>query len=82
MQDKNYAFLEFRSVEEASNCMALDGVMFDNVYLRVSHSALHKTACFLPQVLSIPLPHETATTAGEVLATYAIKHNDTCVHVL
>ena len=35
-QGKNYAFLEFRSVEEASNCMAFDGVVFDNAYLRVS----------------------------------------------
>ena len=36
LQDKNYAFLEFRSVEEASNCMAFDGVVFNNTYLRVS----------------------------------------------
>ena len=35
LQDKNYAFLEFRSVEEASNCMAFDGVVFNNTYLRV-----------------------------------------------
>ncbi|KAL0033630.1 hypothetical protein WJX79_008751 [Trebouxia sp. C0005] len=33
--DKNYAFLEFRSVEEASNCMAFDGVVFNNTYLRI-----------------------------------------------
>ncbi len=36
LQDKNYAFLEFRSVEEASNCMAFDGMVFNNTYLRVS----------------------------------------------
>jgi len=36
LQDKNYAFLEFRSVEEASNCMAFDGMVFNNIYLRVS----------------------------------------------
>lgn len=40
LQDKNYAFLEFRSVEEASNCMAFDGVVFNNTYLRVSLWAL------------------------------------------
>ena len=34
--DKSYAFLEFRSVEEASNCMAFDGVAFKDSYLRVS----------------------------------------------
>ena len=35
LQGKNYAFLEFRSVEEASNCMAFDGVVFNNASLRV-----------------------------------------------
>lgn len=40
LQDKNYAFLEFRSVEEASNCMAFDGVVFNNTYLRVNLWAL------------------------------------------
>ncbi len=35
-QDKSYAFVEFRSVEEASNCMALDGVRFKDSYLKVS----------------------------------------------
>lgn len=34
-QDKNYAFVEFRSVEEASNCMAFDGLAFKDGYLRV-----------------------------------------------
>ena len=36
--DKSYAFLEFRSVEEASNCMAFDGVAFKDSYLRVRRS--------------------------------------------
>ena len=36
--DKNYAFVEFRTVEEASNCMALDGVQFGETHLRVSSS--------------------------------------------
>lgn len=31
--DKSYAFLEFRSVEEASNCMAFDGVAFQGLLL-------------------------------------------------
>lgn len=34
-QDKNYAFVEFRSVEEASNCMAFDGLAFKDGFLRV-----------------------------------------------
>ena len=33
--DKSYAFLEFRSVEEATNCMAFDGAGFKDSYLRV-----------------------------------------------
>lgn len=35
-QEKGYAFVEFRSVEEASNAMALDGVKFRDAYLKVS----------------------------------------------
>ena len=33
--DKAYAFVEFRSVEEASNAMALDGVRFRDAFLKV-----------------------------------------------
>ena len=33
--EKNYAFLEFRTVEESSNCMALDGAAFKDSHLRV-----------------------------------------------
>ena len=34
--DKGYAFLEMRSVEEASNAMALDGIQFKDTNLKVS----------------------------------------------
>ena len=40
LQGKNYAFLEFRSVEEASNCMAFDGLIFNGTYLRVRNDSL------------------------------------------
>jgi len=33
--EKNFAFLEFRSVEEASNCMAFDGIAFRECYLKI-----------------------------------------------
>lgn len=33
--EKSFAFLEFRSVEEASNCMAFDGISFRDHYLKV-----------------------------------------------
>lgn len=35
MQDKSYAFVEFRTVEEASNCMAFDGVRYKDTFLKV-----------------------------------------------
>lgn len=34
-KDKNFAFVEFRTVEETSNAMALDGIMFEGVAVRV-----------------------------------------------
>ncbi|KAF6266766.1 hypothetical protein COO60DRAFT_1291678 [Scenedesmus sp. NREL 46B-D3] len=34
-KDKNFAFVEFRTVEETSNAMALDGIMFEGVGVRV-----------------------------------------------
>lgn len=34
-QEKNYAFVEFRSVEETSNAMAFDGVAFHDTFLKV-----------------------------------------------
>jgi len=34
-KDKNFAFVEFRTVEETSNAMALDGIMFEGVSVRV-----------------------------------------------
>ncbi len=33
--EKKFAFVEFRTVEETSNAIALDGVVFDGVSLRV-----------------------------------------------
>ncbi|GFH06919.1 U2 snRNP auxiliary factor large subunit, partial [Haematococcus lacustris] len=34
-KEKNFAFVEFRTVEETSNAMALDGIMFEGVSVRV-----------------------------------------------
>lgn len=34
-RDKNFAFVEVRSAEEASNCMALDGLVFKDAPLKV-----------------------------------------------
>ncbi|EFN54687.1 hypothetical protein CHLNCDRAFT_53018 [Chlorella variabilis] len=43
VQDKGYAFVEFRSVEEASNAMALDGVKFHDSYLKLVGLEVVKT---------------------------------------
>lgn len=40
LQEKNFAFLEFRSVEESSNCMAFDGIAFRDCYLKVNLNAM------------------------------------------
>lgn len=34
-REKNFSFVEFRTVEETSNAMALDGIMFEGVSVRV-----------------------------------------------
>lgn len=35
--EKLYSFVEFRSIEETSNCMALDGARFRGNFLKVSN---------------------------------------------
>ncbi|KAG2424492.1 hypothetical protein HYH02_015164 [Chlamydomonas schloesseri] len=42
--DKHYAFIELRSVEEASNAMAFDGVAFRNAYLKVRRPSNYDVA--------------------------------------
>lgn len=42
--DKTYAFLEMRSVEEASNAMAFDGIVFKDVHLKVRRRLLPAAA--------------------------------------
>ena len=36
--DKKFAFVEMRSVEEASNAMALDGIMFEGAPVKLRRS--------------------------------------------
>ena len=38
-QQKKFAFAELRTVEEASNAMALDGIMFEGVTVRIRRPA-------------------------------------------
>lgn len=48
--DKLYSFVEFRSVEETSNCMALDGARFRGLLLKVSNS-MHACSCLCVSVI-------------------------------
>ncbi|GIL64359.1 hypothetical protein Vafri_18335, partial [Volvox africanus] len=54
--DKHYAFIELRSVEEASNAMAFDGVAFKNAYLKVRRPSNYDvaTAVMLGPIASDP----------------------------
>lgn len=51
-QEKSYAFVEMRSVEEASNAMALDGVRFRDSFLKVRRRAAGWLALTNSRVLS------------------------------
>ena len=39
MQEKSYAFVEFRSIEETSNALAFDGVAYKESYLKVIYNS-------------------------------------------
>jgi splicing factor U2AF subunit len=42
---QSYAFLEMRSVEEATNVMAFDGVVFNDTNLKVGGGAEQQPGC-------------------------------------
>ena len=44
--DKNYAFIEFRSVDECTQCMALDGVVMNG-------QVMVKCICHLIQMFAL-----------------------------
>lgn len=62
--EKSYAFLEFRSVEEASNCMAFDGVAFKDSYLRVRDSNVFP---LLLSLMSWEVGVSTSSAVAEVV---------------
>jgi hypothetical protein len=45
LQEKSYAFLEFRSIEEASNCMSFDGVTYKESCLKVQAALCSAVPC-------------------------------------
>lgn len=65
--DRAYAFLELRSVEEASNCMALDGVPFrDSARLRVRRPNNYDAGAALLLGPTSPDPAMDASRLGAV----------------
>jgi hypothetical protein len=57
--DKKFAFVEMRSVEEASNAMALDGIIFEvfllGIHFMHAHAHLFKCVTFLMQIKKFSL---------------------------
>jgi splicing factor U2AF subunit len=56
-QEKKFAFAELRTVEETSNAMALDGVMFEGVAVRVRRPADYNAAAAAQLGPSDPNPN-------------------------
>lgn len=81
--DKHYAFIELRSVEEASNAMAFDGVAFRNAYLKVGSGARHafgRARCMvlcwsLPNCRSWFYPGNVVLYWQVVLLRHVMRHN-------
>lgn len=63
-REKNFAFVEFRTVEETSNAMALDGVMFEGVSLRVRRPNDYDPAAAASLGPSVPNPALNLNAVG------------------
>eukprot|EP01025_Chloroclados_australasicus_P030103 TRINITY_DN30151_c0_g1_i1.p3 TRINITY_DN30151_c0_g1~~TRINITY_DN30151_c0_g1_i1.p3 ORF type:complete len:372 (-),score=76.95 TRINITY_DN30151_c0_g1_i1:706-1779(-) len=55
--EKKFAFVEFRTVEECSNAMALDGIMFEGVSVRVRRPHEYNPATASQLGPSVPNPN-------------------------
>ncbi|CAN6485453.1 unnamed protein product [Victoria cruziana] len=62
--EKKFAFVEMRTVEEASNAMALDGIMFEGVSLRVRRPTDYKPSIDGALGPSQPSPHLNLAAVG------------------
>ncbi|GMH05437.1 hypothetical protein Nepgr_007277 [Nepenthes gracilis] len=62
--EKKFAFVEMRSVEEASNAMALDGIMFEGVSVRVRRPTDYNPALAAALGPSQPSPHLNLAAIG------------------
>ena len=62
--EKKFAFVEMRTVEEASNAMALDGIMFEGVTVRIRRPADYNAAAAAPLGPSQPNPSLNLAAIG------------------
>jgi splicing factor U2AF subunit len=63
-REKNFAFVEFRTVEETSNAMALDGIMFEGVQVRVRRPNDYNPAAAASLGPSVPNPNLNLSAIG------------------
>ncbi|XP_038690970.1 splicing factor U2af large subunit A-like isoform X2 [Tripterygium wilfordii] len=62
--EKKFAFVEMRTVEEASNAMALDGIVFEGVAVRVRRPSDYNPALATGLGPSQPSPHLNLAAIG------------------
>jgi splicing factor U2AF 65 kDa subunit len=62
--EKKFAFVELRTVEEASNAMALDGIMFEGVAVRVRRPADYNAAAAAALGPAAPNPNLNLAAIG------------------
>eukprot|EP01018_Ginkgo_biloba_P036745 Gb_01578 [translate_table: standard] len=62
--EKKFAFVEMRTVEEASNAMALDGIMFEGVSVRVRRPSDYNPSLAAALGPSQPSPHLNLAAVG------------------
>lgn len=62
--EKKFAFVELRTVEEASNAMALDGIMYEGVTVRIRRPADYQAAAALALGPSQPNPNLNLAAIG------------------
>ncbi|XP_041993034.1 splicing factor U2af large subunit B-like [Salvia splendens] len=62
--EKKFGFVEMRSVEEASNAMALDGIIFEGAPVKVRRSSNYKPSLAATQGPSQPNPNLNLAAVG------------------
>ncbi|KAL3681945.1 hypothetical protein R1sor_024901 [Riccia sorocarpa] len=63
-QEKRFAFVEMRTVEEASNAMALDGIIYEGVSVRVRRPSDYNPSMAATLGPSQPSPHLNLAAVG------------------